>query len=308
MSITFYVAMPRDALQKVQRESAQLEKNEIGKLLSQNGQGGAFSTSSNISDVLSCETKITKYTNIIATSQKLSDKVTDKLDVIQSLNELMSGFKDELMIMRSSTQMQDSMFVTKLDNYLKQVESLLNNSPSLAGQSEFYNAKVADFSQLTATPSASTADYSYCLGGKKGTNLHIDNSTAFWDISDLTSQDPMFEEFIRALRLAKMGDPSDKADTAFKDALDLIDSALVHSNTALQSTAYLKKAINDRITKMTDTNAQTQEFYQSIATEDLSELFVKSSLNDQSLESFYYLFVNSEKSLRTFRELINQVI
>lgn len=308
MSKIYYVAMPREALQKVQRESAQQENNDIGKLISQNGKGGAFSTSAHISDILLCETKITKYENIISTSQKLSQKISDKLEVIQSLNSMMSDFKDDVMLMRSSTQMQDDMFISKMDNFLLKIESLINNSPALAGQSEFYNMQVVDFSELTDIPSASAVDYSYCLGGKSGTNLHIDESAAFWDLSSLTSQSPMFEEFIRAIRLAKMGDPSDKTNTAFKDALDLVDSALDHSNTSLQSNAYLKKAIDDRIIKMTDVNAQTQAFYQSIASEDLSELFVKSAINDQNLESFYYLFVNAEASLRKFREIINQII
>jgi hypothetical protein len=305
---TFYVAMPSDALQKVHRENAQQDKDDIGKLISQNGRGGAFSTSKNISGILSSETKMTKYTNIIATSQKLSDKTSDKLDVIEAVHGLMTDFKDEVMRMRSSTQMNNNMFVTKMDRFLHEVESLLNNAPALAGQSEFYNSKVADFSLLTAAPSATTPDYSYCLGGKTGTELHIDDSTAFWDLSNLTSKDPMFEEFIRAIRLAKSGNPSDKTDIAFKHALDLVDSALESSNTALQSTAFLKKTIDDRILKMTDKNAQTQQFYESIATEDLSELFIKSALNEQSLESFSYLFVNSEKSLKNLRELINRVI
>lgn len=305
---TFYVAMPSDALQKVHRENTQQDKDSIGKLISQNGRGGAFSTSKNISDILSCETKITKYTNIIATSQKLSNKTSDKLDVIEAVHGLMKDFKDEVMRVRSSTQMSNSMFSTKMDSFLLQVESLLNNSPALAGQSEFYNSQVADFSLLTVAPSAATPDYSYCLGGKSGTELHIDDSNALWDLSHLTSKDPMFEEFIRAIRLAKSGNPSNKTDIAFKEALDLVDSALESSNNALQSTAFLKKTIDERIIKMTDTNAQTQEFYQSVSTEDLSELFIRSALFDQSLESLSYMFVNSEKSLQKFHELISRVI
>lgn len=306
--MTYTVSMSNEAIQKNRRASLQENKKTTETLISQNGKGGLFSTAQKIPELLDNETKITQYQSFISVANDLSEKTEKKLECIQSIHHLMSDFKDELMFMRSDTQRPKNTFSDRMNNILEQVSSIMNAQHSLSGTSEIYGEKVVDFSLLTNAPSSNTPDYSYALGGDTQTNLHIDLSQAFWDLSSLTAKDPMFEEFIRAVRIAQTGDVNDKADPAFENALTLINSALVHANDKLQDTAFLKKTIDEHVKIMENQKHRLEERNETISGHDITELLIKSALNEEQLESLFYMFARSEKSSQEYRRIIHQLI
>ena len=303
-----HVAMSHDYSQSLRRNESAKDKMDLETLISNNGKGGAFSTSDRVTDIVLSENNIERFENLSSGSSRLSEKTDAKINTIQSVSSLMSDFKDEIMRMRSSTQLPNNTFTVKMDSILDQLESTLNNVPSFSGRSEIYNSRTVDFSLLTGAPDAAIADHSYCLGCKTGTNLHIDDSKSFWDVSALTAGDHMFEEFIRAIRVAKTGNPADKADQTFTDALGLVNGALDKADEALQTTGFLKKTIDQRVKMLTDKKLDTQEFYESISRDDISELYIQSAVNEDNLESLYHLFVRDEKNLQAYRSLISKII
>ncbi|MBP9752404.1 MAG: hypothetical protein KBD31_01150 [Proteobacteria bacterium] len=290
-----------------QRAKIEKEKIEVSELIKNNGHGAKFSDYQNASQIIDLEIKQNQTNGYIQASEKMSQKLNSVTDVISKTHNLMLKFKQELMTVRNSKESQHNNFQSNIQDIYNQLEQILIN-PFMGGTTELYNDQSVDFSLLTNPPSESLADYSYCLGCESGTNVHIDNTNTLWDISGVTAKDPLFEQFIRSIRLAKLGNETDPKDAYFSKALDLLNVAEQDANNALSSTKQLKETIDEKISIMTSDNEKRQELYETVAVKSLPELIILQAMLNNDLETYYSTHVREMLSMQTLSQITQKLI
>ncbi|CAO5678863.1 MAG: hypothetical protein HEEMFOPI_00424 [Holosporales bacterium] len=291
----------------LKRQRLQKECLETGDLIKKNGQGAPLSSFQNPSEIIDLEIKQTQTNTYIQASESMSQKLSSITDVISKTHNLMVQFKQELLHVRNSKENQIHNFQSNVQNIYNQLENLLKN-PFMGGTTQLYNDESVDFSNLTAAPSPTIPDYSYCLGGDTGTLLHIDDTNTAWDISGITGKDPLFEQFIRSIRLSMLGNETNPTDAHFGQAMDLLNLAEEDANNALSSTKQLQQTIDQKISIMTSDNQKRKELYETVAVKSIPELIILQAMLNKDMETYYSTHVREMLSMQALSQITQKLM
>jgi hypothetical protein len=262
----------------------QQESSDLTRLINDSGKGASLSSLSDPSKAIKSKLAVKKTEYYLEATKSIAEKNNQISKIVSKTSDYMTAFRQELLSVRSSKNIANTQFSTNLSKILSEIEGILKD-PIMGGASELYSNQSVDFSLLTSVSTAGTPDYSYCLGAETGTNVDIDLTGTTYDISGMTAKNPMFEEFIRSVRLAQQGNPSDPSDVYFQQAMDLLDSAQTKATQNLQSLTFVQQMLTDKISVMTDSQQRNQELYEELAIRDVSELVMERAMVNNDLST-----------------------
>lgn len=281
------------SVQQFNQAKLERDKNTISENVQKLGKGGLYYEQDNPLALLNLEIMELAYTEAISDVRNVAaQKITTKDEFINRLSENITEFKHMITEARTDGELPNTNFHLTVQNMLSNLEKDLNDMPEFAGTGELYNIKVVDFSLFTNMPDAALEDYSYALGGGKGEDITIDQQGTTMDIAAVTAKDPAIEKFIRAMRFALQGDPEDKTDSNFLDALNLIDEASIHLTKTKEYIALQSRTLEKSVMEMERGLSELKERYEESFTISLPRSYAELESLTAQLELITQLRIN----------------
>jgi uncharacterized protein YaiE (UPF0345 family) len=176
-----------------------------------------------------------------------------------------------------------------VDGMLKQVNEILNRrmapggEVSLAGINSQDDA-VLNLSSLSSLDADAGEDFGYYKGGLPKRQLITVDGQDTVNIIPVTACDPGIESLIRALRIAKAGDPSIEGDPHLINAINLAEQATKQLSTSLAKIAFIDNKVLDLDKELDKRLEDINEGIKSSILMDGTEAFLEDMRNQESLK------------------------